>query len=73
MKLYHLYREKCGYDNFFEFTVYASSHQEAFNLAKKHAKYYSADYDFDDNISHWKIEVVKLDKPQVIQDSILYG
>lgn len=73
MKLYHLHVEECCHDEFFEFTVYANSHQEAFNLAKKYAEHYSADYDFDDDISHWKIEAVKLNHPQVIQDSILYA
>lgn len=73
MKLYHLTVNKCGHEDFFEFTVYAKSHQQAFNLAKAYAKQWEDDYYFDDDISHWKIEVVKLDHPQVIQDSILYA
>ncbi|MBB1072354.1 hypothetical protein LMB63_09940 [Limosilactobacillus reuteri] len=73
MKLYHLIVNHCGHEDFFEFTVYAKSHQQAFNLAKTYAKQWEDDYDFDDDISHWRIEVVKLDHPQVIQDSILYG
>ena len=74
MKLYHLTVNHCGHEDFFEFTVYAKSHQQAFNLAKTYAKQWEDDYYyFDDDISHWKIEVVKLDHPQVIQDSILYA
>ena len=74
MKLYHLTPSvERGHEDFVEFTIYAKSHQQAFNLAKTYAKQWEDDYYFDDDISHWKIEVVKLDHPQVIQDSILYA
>lgn len=73
MRLYHLVSKECGHDEFFEFSVYAKSHQEAFNLAKKYAKYYKDDYDFNGDISNWKVKEVTLDKPKVIQSSILYG
>lgn len=74
MKLYHLTPNVGrGYDEFIEFTVYARSHQQAFNLVKAYAKQWEDDYYFDDDISHWKIEAVKLNHTQVIQDSILYA
>lgn len=74
MKLYHLTPSvKRGHEDFVEFTIYAKSHQQAFNLAKDYAKQREDDYYFDNDISHWKIELVKLDHPQVIQDSILYA
>ncbi|MBB1109957.1 hypothetical protein H5S11_05705 [Limosilactobacillus sp. pH52_RY] len=73
MKLYHLTVNECGHEDFFEFTVYAKSHQEAFNVARKYAKPYENNYYFDEDISHWKIEVVELDRPKVIQESILYA
>lgn len=72
MELYHLFSKHFGHDDYFEFTVFAGSHQQAFELAKKYASRDGQFY-FDDDISHWKIEAVSLDKAQVIQSSIFYG
>lgn len=73
MKLYHLFSKDFAHDDCFEFTVYAKSHQQAFNLAKEYAMRYDDYYFFDDDITNWDIEEVKLEKPQIIQDSVLYG
>ena len=74
LTLYHLFSKHFCHDEYFEFTIYAISPQQAFDLEKKYAeKDPDSYYYFNEDITNWDIEEVTLSKPKVIQDSILYG